>query len=181
MGWHRFSIVGQSMGGHNGMYLAATVPERIDRLVISDMEPLFRLELMAFLRDATELPTFASLDAAAAAALARSPHASLEVLRERQRHALKQMPDGRLTPRYDLWAPKRWEPMDLWPLLERITCPTLVVRGAESAVVRPEVAEDMVRALPDARLVVVPNAGHGVGLDNPELFEAVIREFLLSA
>jgi pimeloyl-ACP methyl ester carboxylesterase len=29
--------------------------------------------------------------------------------------------------------------------------------------------------------VVVPNAGHGVGLDNPELFEAVIREFLLSA
>ncbi len=35
MGWPRFSIVGQSLGGHNGMYLAATVPERIDRLVIS--------------------------------------------------------------------------------------------------------------------------------------------------
>lgn len=180
MGWQRFSIVGQSMGGHSGMYLAARSPERIERLVISDMEPLFRLELMAFLREAVELPTFSSIDEAAQAARARSPRATLEQLRERGKHSLRQLPDGRFTMKYDLWAPKCWQPEDLWSLLERITCPTLLVRGAESPVLRQDVAEEMLRRMPDARLVVVPNAGHGIGLDNPADFERVIREFLLT-
>jgi len=179
MGWPRFSIVGQSMGGHSGMYLAATSPERIDRLVISDMEPLFRLELMAFLRDAVSLPTFSSIEEAAEAARLRSPRATTEQLRQRSEHALRQLPDGRYTMKYDLWAPKRWQPLDLWPMLERITCPTLLVRGADSPVLRQEVAEEMVEHMPDARLVVVPNAGHGIGLDNPAEFERVIRDFLL--
>jgi esterase len=179
MGWRRFSMVGQSMGGHNGMYLAATAPERIDRLVISDVEPLFRLELMAFLREATALPTFGSVEAAAEAARARSPRASFEQLKQRSAHALRRLDDGRLTMKYDLWAPRRWEPLDLWPLLERISCPTLLVRGADSPVLRPEVADQMVRTMPNSRLVVVPEAGHGIGLDNPKVFESAIREFLL--
>ncbi len=83
--------------------------------------------------------------------------------------------------KYDLWAPKRWEPLDMWPLLERITCPTLVLRGADSPVLRPEVAEAMVAQMPNARLKVVPEAGHGIGLDNPEVFESEIRAFLTSA
>ena len=47
LGWDRFSVVGQSMGGHNGMQAAMDHPDRIEKLVISDMEPLFQLELMA--------------------------------------------------------------------------------------------------------------------------------------
>jgi pimeloyl-ACP methyl ester carboxylesterase len=179
MDWSRFSIVGQSMGGHNGMYLAATVPERIDRLVISDMEPMFRLELMAFLRDAMALPTFDSVDAAAEAARARSPRASFEQLKQRSAQALRRLADGRLTMKYDLWAPKRWEPLDLWSLLERISCPTLLMRGVDSPVLRQDVAEDMVRRMPNSRLVVVPQAGHGIGLDNPAVFQRAIRDFLL--
>ena len=78
LGWGRFSIVGQSMGGNNGMYLAAEHPERIDRLVISDMEPRFRLELMTFLRDADRLPEYASYEEYIAEQAKRSPHASPE-------------------------------------------------------------------------------------------------------
>jgi pimeloyl-ACP methyl ester carboxylesterase len=180
MGWRRFSIVGQSMGGHSGMYLAATSPDRVDHLVISDMEPLFRLELMAFLREAVELPTFSSIEEAAEAARARSPRATSQQLRARLEYALRRLPDGRFTMKYDLWAPKCWQPLDLWPVLEQITCPTLVVRGGDSPVLRQEIAEAMVTRMPNARLAVVPNAGHAVGLDNPSEFERVIREFLLA-
>ena len=55
LGWSRFSLVGQSMGGHNSMYTAAMHPERVERLVISDMEPTMRLDLIAYMRDADSL------------------------------------------------------------------------------------------------------------------------------
>ena len=179
LGWGRFSVVGQSMGGNNGMYLAAEYPERIERLVISDMEPRFRLELMAFLREADHLPEYDSYEQYVAEQAKRSPHATRELLRHRAEHSLKRLPSGTLTPKYDLWAPKRWEPLDLWPRLQDIHCPTLLVRGAESPVLQPEVAERMVQELPDSRLVVVPNAGHSIGADNPAVYEAAIRDFLL--
>jgi len=179
LGWRQFSVVGQSMGGNNGMYLAAEHPERIDRLVISDMEPRFRLELMAFLRDAERLPEYDSVEQYVAEQAKRSPHATPELLRHRAEHSLARLPSGALTPKYDLLAPKRWEPLDLWPRLQEIRCPTLLIRGAESTVLRQEVAERMVQEIPDCRLVVVPNAGHSIGADNPAAYEAAIRDFLL--
>lgn len=179
LGWPRFSVVGQSMGGNNGMYLAAEHPERIERLVISDMEPRFRLELMAFLRDAERLPEYDSVEQYVAEQRTRSPHASPELLSHRAVYSLTRLPSGALTPKYDLRAPKRWEPLDLWPRLQEIRCPTLLIRGAESPVLQQGIAERMVQEIPDCRLVVVPNAGHSIGADNPAAYEAAIRDFLL--
>ena len=179
LGWGRFSIVGQSMGGNNGMYLAAEHPERVDRLVISDMEPRFRLELMAFLREAERLPEYASHDQYIEEHRRRIPQASPELLRHRAEHSLTRLPSGALTQKYDLQAPKRWEPLDLWPRLQDIRCPTLIVRGADSPVLQQEIAERMLQEIMDCRLVVVPNAGHSIGADNPAADEAAIRDFLL--
>ena len=53
------------------------------------------------------------------------------------------------------------------------------MRGAESPVLRQDHAERMVEAIPDCQLVVVPNAGHSIGTDNPEMYERCIRQFLL--
>ena len=79
---------------------------------------------------------------------------------------------------YDLLAPKCWEALDLWSYLPRITCPTLLVRGAESPVLRPEVAREMMAAIPNCEFVEIPGAGHSIGLDNPAAFDAALREFL---
>src|SRR5262249_55915404 len=73
LGWERFSLVGQSMGGHNAMYLAATHPERVERLVISDMEPVMRLDLIAYMRDAHRPPEYDTLEDVIAEARARNP------------------------------------------------------------------------------------------------------------
>jgi len=179
LGWDRFSIVGQSMGGHNGMQAAMDYPDRIERLVISDMEPLFQLELMAYMRDADALPVYESYDQFVDEAARRNPRPPIELHRQRAVRALRQLPDGHLTPKYDLWAPKDWAPLDLWPRLGEIRCPTLLVRGAESPVLRQDHAERMVKAIPNCQLVVVPGAGHGIGSDNPVMYERCIRQFLL--
>lgn len=179
LGWGRFSIVGQSMGGHNGMQAAIDYPGRVEKLVISDMEPRFQLELMDFMRKAEAPPVYDSFDAFVEAAAARNPRAPVELHRRRAAQALRQLPDGRWTPKYDFQAPKRWEPLDLWPRLGEIRCPTLLVRGDESPVLRQDHAERMVAAIPDCQLVVVPNAGHSIGTDNPAVYERCIRQFLL--
>jgi pimeloyl-ACP methyl ester carboxylesterase len=178
LGWSRFSIVGQSMGGHNGMYLAATHPERIERLVISDMEPIMRLELIAGMRTADSLPEYSDLEEVIAEAQARNPRPDPALQRTRAEHSVRRLPNGRLAPLYDLLAPKCWQALDLWSYLPRITCPTLLVRGAESPVLRTEVARQMVEAMPRCAFVEISGAAHSVGLDNPTDFDAAVRSFL---
>jgi pimeloyl-ACP methyl ester carboxylesterase len=179
LGWERFSIVGQSMGGHNAMYFAATYPERVERLIISDMEPAMRLDLIAYMRDAERLPEYDSLDDLIAENAARNPRPGAELARHRAEHTVRRLPDGRLTVKYDLWAPKCWEAIDLWPYLGQIRCPTLIVRGAESPVLRPEVLPRMVEAIPNCRFVEIAGAGHSIGLDNPTDFDVAVRDFLV--
>jgi pimeloyl-ACP methyl ester carboxylesterase len=68
----------------------------------------------------------------------------------------------------------------LWDALEKITCPTLVVRGAASDVLPADVADRMVEeSLPDGRLAVVPRSSHSVMTDNPEGFAAAVNAFVL--
>jgi pimeloyl-ACP methyl ester carboxylesterase len=179
LGWQRFSMIGQSMGGHNAMYVAAMHPERVERLVISDMEPVMRLELIAYMREADGLPQYNSLDDVIAEAAARNPRPSAELQRQRAEFSVKELPNGRLTPRYDFNAPKCWNALDLWPDLSQIQCPTLLVRGAESPVLRAEIAQRMVDAIPDCQFVEIASAGHSIGLDNPSDFDRAVRCFLL--
>lgn len=56
--------------------------------------------------------------------------------------------------------------------------PALVIVGEEDATTPVDVAEDMCRRLPDARLAVIPAAGHLSSLEQPEPFTAKLRTFL---
>jgi pimeloyl-ACP methyl ester carboxylesterase len=69
----------------------------------------------------------------------------------------------------------------LWKALEKIPCPTLVVRGAASDVLSADTADRMVdEVLAQGRLVVVPQAGHSVMTDNPEGFAEAVTAFVLA-
>ena len=100
-------------------------------------------------------------------------------------HSFSRLPNGKLTWKYDkvLRDQTRREARDipnLWPDLARITRPTLVVRGAESDVLTPEIAKRMLETLKDGRLVEIADAGHTVPGDQPEAFTKAIRAFLAS-
>jgi pimeloyl-ACP methyl ester carboxylesterase len=66
----------------------------------------------------------------------------------------------------------------LWESLEHITCPTLVIRAEKSKVLSPEIAQQMVERLPNARYVEIADAGHQVPLHQPDAFSSVVKEFL---
>ena len=60
-------------------------------------------------------------------------------------------------------------------------CPVLIVRGGESDILEPEAAERFADALPDGRLVTVPNCGHNVHSGNTPGFLEAIGPFLAEA
>jgi proline-specific peptidase len=69
---------------------------------------------------------------------------------------------------------------DLLPELPRITAPTLVVAGADDFICGPASAREIVDAVPDARLAVIPDAGHFTYFEQPEAFRAALLPFLAS-
>jgi YbgC/YbaW family acyl-CoA thioester hydrolase len=56
--------------------------------------------------------------------------------------------------------------------------PTLVVVGEADAVISPDQARAMAKAIPGARLAVIPGAGHLPPLEQPEATNDRLREFL---
>ena len=62
-------------------------------------------------------------------------------------------------------------------LLPRIAVPTLLIWGELDARSPLTVARQFEDAIPDARLVVIPGAGHVSNLEQPEPFNDAVREF----
>jgi pimeloyl-ACP methyl ester carboxylesterase len=67
--------------------------------------------------------------------------------------------------------------VDLWPYVERMRAPTLLLIGEESTLVSPEARTRMEGILPDLE-VVVRGAGHMIPQERPEEFEVLVRRFL---
>jgi pimeloyl-ACP methyl ester carboxylesterase len=86
--------------------------------------------------------------------------------------------DGRFLYRFDPACNGRRRPTDGWALLERITAPTLLVRGGHSPILPPEMAAAMMERLQHARLVEIPGAYHHLVLDAPLAFAKVLQAFL---
>ncbi|MBN1955877.1 MAG: alpha/beta hydrolase [Anaerolineae bacterium] len=83
--------------------------------------------------------------------------------------------------------PPEWEahifattPLDAWRDVPRLRPPLLVIRGAETNTFRAASQARMARLVPQARFVVIQNAGHLVPLERPAATGAAIRNFLAS-
>ena len=75
------------------------------------------------------------------------------------------------------------EPELIWPELRALSTlpmPTLVVVGDDDKDDFKAIAAHLAEGIEDSELVVVPGAGHLVGVDQPEELNALLLEFLLS-
>jgi pimeloyl-ACP methyl ester carboxylesterase len=181
----RFALLGHSMGGRIAIQYAAAHAGRLERLIIVDIGPDIALAGLQRVRDMmAQSPERIESEEWAVEYIRRAnPLQDVELLRQRVRHGLKRQPDGELTWKYakglrDMMRAGRRDAVDLWEPLPRIPCPTLVVRGAESDILTPEVAKTMTERLPDGRLLEIPGAGHTVPADRPEDFVRHVRAFL---
>jgi pimeloyl-ACP methyl ester carboxylesterase len=91
---------------------------------------------------------------------------------------VRALPDGTLEHKADREALRRFEQVDYRPFLPGITCPALVVRGADSTVMRRAVAEQMAAALPRGRFVEIAAAGHQLVIEQPAAVAAALRAWL---
>ncbi len=67
---------------------------------------------------------------------------------------------------------------DFTPLLPAIDCPTLLIVGREDVVSPPAEMAAMAAAIPGARLVEIPGAGHLSPMERPDEVSAAILAFL---
>ena len=69
--------------------------------------------------------------------------------------------------------------MDLRPSLANIPVPTLIIVGRHDFITTVEMAEEMLKHIPAARLEVFEDSGHFAFVEEPEKFYRVIQKFLL--
>ncbi len=187
LGLDRFILIGHSMGGLNSVAYTNAYPQHVRALVLVDVGPEAAKEgvdnIVRFTRgpDELEFEEFVEM------AHRFNQRRTLENIRERMRHRLKPTESGKWTWKFD----KRFRQPDSglkigsslsndesWQLFRNISVPTLMIRGAESDVLTPEVAERCTREIKRSRLVLVSGAGHSVPGDNPDAFTEAVREFL---
>jgi pimeloyl-ACP methyl ester carboxylesterase len=67
---------------------------------------------------------------------------------------------------------------DRRPMLAQISVPTLVLVGEDDVITPPDEVKGLAGAIPNSRLVVVPEAGHMAPYENLAAANRAIREFL---
>jgi pimeloyl-ACP methyl ester carboxylesterase len=163
------SWVGTSMGGLLGMVLAGQPGTPIGKLVINDVGPVIEPSALqrigSYVGANPVFATFAELEAHIR--FVSAPFGSLTDSQWRQlsESTARPFPDGRWALNYDpgIATPFRTaqdQSALLWALWDAITCPTLLLRGAQSDLLAPATAREMAARGPKPALIEFPGVGH---------------------
>jgi len=185
LGLDKFVLIGTSMGGIIAMTYAAAHAARLSGLVINDIGPDAEAGTRRITQMVGSRPNeFATLEEAMAYRRSASPilaARSAEDQHELALGVLRQRADGKwgwkMDPAYIRQRVEHGPPVrpPLWPVLQAVACPTLVVWGAESDVLSETQARRMVDVLPRGELVRVPGIGHSPTLVEPVVLAALDR------
>ena len=160
----------------DAMIHAAEQPETVQKLVLVDIG-------CEFSQTESEIPqrpwVFADYRELEAFERSVNPYAALWTMRPGLRAEYREH-DGKLVRKHDPVYAARWpfRNMTYWDYAQRVSCPVLLLRGGESFVLSPEMAEKTAGSIADCRLVEIPDTGHAVFLDNPPVFLQALRQFL---
>lgn len=192
--------VGTSMGGLIGLALAAQQGTPITRLVLNDVGPVIEPGFIPRVLGYLGVPVFwRTLEEAADATWAISrgfgPHTREQWMALTRNQLVAAEQDGTegkikgFKPHYDpaIAVPVRAATPEtaaageamLWHLYDRITCPTLLLRGAESDLLSPATAAAMAARGPRCAVHELPGVGHAPTLVDEDQ-RAVVRRFLLT-
>ncbi|MCK6451717.1 MAG: alpha/beta hydrolase [Alphaproteobacteria bacterium] len=182
----RVDWVGTSMGGLIGMMMAAQANSPVRRLVVNDIGPFIpKAGLERIASYVGKDPRFATL-ADAEAALRKSAGTfglrSDDEWRRFTERSVRAVGGGQYGMAYDPAIAKVFgaalHDIDLWSVWDKVRCPVLVLRGAESDVLPQATAEEMKHRGPGATVVEFAGCGHAPALMDAAQI-AVVRDWLL--
>lgn len=207
LGIERATLVGHSFGGRPTMQAAFLAPDRVERLVLVDAaldlertihhtpdstppapsvatgSPLLRAALgVRPLRDAVVASTLTNPRLTGwllSKLIANQDAVTAERVAMLQRPFVVTGSTSRLgewlvpfaTTRTTSLATDRWR-------YRTLCVPTLVLWGARDSITPLDQGEDLARLVPNARLVVLRDAGHIPAIENPRGFESALVAFL---
>jgi pimeloyl-ACP methyl ester carboxylesterase len=174
----RFALAGLSMGGYISYAILRAAPERVTRLALLDTgsradlpEQTERRKAQIELARAGRLSeiaetlwqVFVHKDRQGDAALKKivlhmAQHTGADAF-IRQQMAIMSRPDSR-------------------PDLPKIKCPTLVLVGEGDQLTPPNLAEEIAGAVPNSRLVVIPDSGHLSTLERPDAVSTALVQWM---
>lgn len=188
-------VIGHSLGGAIALQYSGIYPERVAKVVaieglgpsphlIARRPPHTRMhawigEMRTFA--GRQLHRYASLADAVQRMREANPRLSETTAQHLTVHGTHRNEDGTYTWKFDNYvrasSPFDFNLQDAREIWERITCPTLLIRGSHSHATDPE-KDGRAMMFRRRRVVTVANAGHWVHHDQLEAFLKLMREFL---
>jgi pimeloyl-ACP methyl ester carboxylesterase len=176
MGIDECAVIGVSMGGYIALSFWNKYPNRFRQLVLSNTRARADNETEKASRNET---------------IALLEHIGSTVLVQRMLpRLLKPNPDSVVADRvreivettdssaaiHALTAMR--DRPDSSKLLPRLSCPTMVITGAEDVMIRVEDSRAMADTIPGSRFMRIPNSGHLSNLENPDEYNRALLGFL---
>ena len=188
-------IVGHSLGGMIALHYAGVFPERVLKVISVEgigfplghkihgtPSEQMRRWVEAVRKLETRVPRgYPDLESAVARMKEKNKRLSDDVARHLTLHGTNWNADGSMTWKFDNYvhamSPYGHEITAAAEIFSRIACPALLFWGLDSWAPLPEDDPRML-AIPDCRLIKVPNAGHWLHHDQLDLFLEETRKFL---
>ncbi|MCS7251277.1 MAG: alpha/beta fold hydrolase [Anaerolineae bacterium] len=172
-------LAGLSMGGYVAFAFYAAYPERVRGLILADTRhqadtPEVRANRYAVIERIRAEGTRAAVEAFLPRLFGGTTQRERPERVETLRRKMMTNPAAGLIGALQAMA----ERPDRTDLLPSIRVPTLVIVGEEDAVTPPDVARQMAEGIPQARVVVIPRAGHLANVEAPEAFNEAVWAFL---
>ncbi len=175
----RVAVAGLSMGGYVAMALAARAPGRVTHLILADTRMTADTPDGRAGRDKMK----ADLERGGAKVVADAmlPKLIGETTKREQpdlSDAVRQLIEVNRAEAISGAIEALKSRPDRTAMLTQFRVPALVICGAEDALTPPADSDAMARAIPGARLAVIPRAGHLSNLEQPAAFTAALQAFL---
>lgn len=187
LGLSHFLLIGYSMGGLIGLDLALRYPELVDKLItinapikgdfLAVFDPLLRLERLIQSPLADKLFRLYNRYFWLAIPIELRRYANPKMVFS-QSCRRTQVEMGQCTIQTLFGNFKAIRFCDLSQKVAALQPPTLVITSDRDRVVPPAHAKFVAAQAPHAQLVVIPNSGHLPLDEQPDLFEAAIRQYL---
>jgi pimeloyl-ACP methyl ester carboxylesterase len=172
--YHPSVLIGHSVGGMMGMILTSNHPEEYKGLILVDIAPFKSTGRST----RPPPPEYVENEEEARRWLGkRYPGLTDYYVENRLKYAFEKK-EGKL------WLKPRGDTVhsglviDLWPYVERIKCPTLLLIGVESTTVSSETRKKMEKTVSGLKSIMIDDTGHMIPQEVPDKFEELVRDYL---
>ncbi len=188
LGWEKIRLVGHSMGEKVALNFAFRFPEKVEKLVIEDIGPDIHPKTEPYYRRLIEMVPTPFVNKREAKQYFETIYPQKVRTKENAKQ-LAQYLFSNIEDKSNGTADWRFHKEGviasiysgssevLWNEVKSLSCPTLVIRGAQSHDLSHETWVKMQEANPQVKGIEIPDSGHWVHFDQAEAFTKAIFDF----